>query len=134
MQQQQIATFSGSLSRCLADPAFLTRFYELFVGSSPEVAEKFKDTDFDRQKRALSSSLYVMVMAMEGGAPALAYLERIAERHGRQELDIRPELYDTWLSCLLQAVREHDPQFTEELEQLWRETMQQGIRFMLERY
>jgi hemoglobin-like flavoprotein len=134
METQQLTTFSGSLSRCLADPGFLTRFYELFVGSSPEVAEKFKHTDFDKQKRALSSSLYVMVMAMEGGAPALAYLERIAEQHGRNDLDIRPELYDSWLNCLIQAVREHDPQFTEELERLWRETMQVGIGFIRERY
>ena len=134
MDPQQIATFSGSLSRCLADPGFLTRFYELFLGSSPEIAGKFKNTDFDKQKRVLSSSLYVLVMAMEGGAPALAYLERIAQQHSREGIDIRPELYDIWLRCLIQAVQEHDPQFTEEIERLWRETMQVGIDFMRERH
>jgi len=134
MTPTQIAEFSFSLSRCMAAPAFLDRFYELFMTSSDEVAEKFKTTDLDRQKRALASSLYVMVMAIERGEAALAYLETIAERHNRNNLDIGPELYDRWLDCLVQAAREHDPEFTETSEVLWRDTMSFGIEFMRARY
>jgi hemoglobin-like flavoprotein len=130
----KIGEFAESLSRCLADGGFLDRFYELFVESSPEIAEKFRETDFERQKQALSSSLYVMVMALERQAPALAYLERIARRHGRQDLDIRPGLYAVWLDCLVRAAKEYDPLFSKETEQLWRESMQFGIEFMQARY
>lgn len=134
MEQQPIAVFSGSLARCLADPGFLTRFYELFLQSSPEVAERFRETDFERQRRALSSSLYVMVMVVENSEPAVAYLERIARKHSRADLDIRPELYDLWLECLIQSVSEYDPEFSDEIGQLWRKTMQVGIDFMRARY
>jgi hemoglobin-like flavoprotein len=134
VEKQRIAAFSDSLSRCLADPGFLTRFYERFLESSPEVAEKFRETDFERQRRALSSSLYVMVMVAENSDPAVAYLERIARQHSRADLGIRPELYDVWLDCLILSVGEHDPQFSEEIEQIWRETMQVGIDFMRARY
>jgi len=131
---KRIAEFAGSLARCLAIPAFLTRFYEVFADSSPEVAKRFKDTDFEKQKRALSSSLYVMIMALEGGGAALVYLEQIARRHSRGDLDIGPEMYDVWLDCLVQAVKEHDPQASDDTETLWRDAMRPGIEFMRARY
>lgn len=134
MDPTKIAEFSDSLSRCMESEKFLDRFYELFVGSSAEVAEKFKETDFDKQKLALSSSLYMMVMAAQGGDAALAYLDKIALSHARDALDIRPELYDVWLDCLLQAASENDPDYCELTEDGWRETMGFGIRVMRERY
>lgn len=134
MADRELDEFINSLERCLANRGFLERFYELFLASSPVVAEKFRNTDFDRQKRALTSSLYVIVMALERGAAPLAYLEQIAERHGRRDLDIPPELYDGWLECLVQAAREHDPEFSDRTELLWRNTMQFGIDLMKERY
>jgi len=134
MKPESIAHTALSVSRCLADPRFLDRFYELFVSSSDEIAAKFRDTDFDKQKRALASSLYLMVMAMEGGDAAIAYLEKIAERHNRHDLDIRPEMYDVWLDCLVCAASECDPEFTDQVEQGWRDTMKFGIDFMRKRH
>jgi len=134
VDESRIEIFSSSLSRCLADDGFLKRFYEHFLGSSPQVAAKFADTDFERQRRALGSSLYVMTMAVERSAPALAYLERIAERHARDELDIEPALYDVWLDCLIRTVGERDPEWSESIEAAWREAMQVGIDLMRSRY
>lgn len=131
---RQVSSFSRSLSRCIGNPRFLDRFYELFINSSEAVAGKFRDTDLERQKRALSSSLYAMVMASEGGEAAIAYLDQIARRHGRQDLDIPAEMYDQWLECLIRAVRESDPEFTPEVEQVWRGMMRFGIQFMRDRY
>jgi hypothetical protein len=85
-----IADFGASLGRCHANPRFIPRFYEQFVAASPEVAEKFKDTDLERQGRAMSSSLYALVMVLEGGEAAILYLDKIGRQHGREGLDIRP--------------------------------------------
>jgi hemoglobin-like flavoprotein len=134
MSTEPIAITALSVSRCLANPRFLDRFYELFVSSSDEIAAKFRDTDFDRQKRALASSLYLMVMAMEEGDAAIAYLEKIADRHNRHDLDIRPEMYDVWLDCLVCAAGECDPDFSDEIERGWRETMKFGIELMRKRH
>jgi hypothetical protein len=55
--------FARSLDRCHADPRFLHRFYERFMGASPRVRELFRHTDFDRQIAVLRASLYTMMHA-----------------------------------------------------------------------
>ena len=133
-QRERIAAFTESLSRCLVTPGFLDHFYELFMAASPEISEKFCDTDFEHQKRAMTTSLYVLIMALEKGEAAIEYLEQLAEKHSRRQLDIPAEMYDTWLDCLIRTVGSHDPRFTPTLEEIWRETMKFGIDFMRERY
>ena len=134
LDRNQIACFDVSLARCLADQAFLTRFYDLFVESSPDIAEKFRDTDFQRQRRAMGASLYVLVLALEQGEAAIIYLKQVARQHGREKLDVRPEMYDAWRDCLLQSVKEYDPLFSDEIEQAWRAAAEFAIDFMRERY
>jgi len=126
--------FNDSLERCTASSEFLDRFYDLFLASSTEVAEKFRHTDFPRQKRMLKASLYMMILMAEGKTEIQRDLQRIAKRHSSTDLDIRPELYTLWLDCLIQAVRECDPRFTPETETAWRRIMEQGIKFMQSYY
>jgi hemoglobin-like flavoprotein len=90
--------------------------------------------DMERQKRALASSLYVIVMALEGGGAATVYLDQVADRHSRRDLDIRPELYAPWLECLIRAVSEYDPLYDEVVEQVWRGVMSEAIQRMTDRY
>ena len=78
MNEGDIALFNDSLERCTARHDFLDRFYQTFVASSKEVAEKFKHTDFERQKMVLKASLYTMMLAAMGKPEAEAHLERIA--------------------------------------------------------
>jgi hemoglobin-like flavoprotein len=134
--QAQIDAFRASLNRCLAQPEFLRHFYELFVASSPEVREKFKDTDFPRQTRVLADSLYMMAVAaqLERNAGAWAEMDRLASRHDRTGLDIRPALYDLWLDCLLRAVSRNDPEYSREIETAWRETLAVGIEYLRSRH
>lgn len=130
MTPDDIATFNDSLVRCLRGGDFLERFYRLFLASSPEVAAKFAGTDFDRQKRMLRYSLYMMVMAAEGEDEAMEYLQRIAREHGRDGLGVTSEMYDQWLECLLESAAEHDPEWSEETERVWRTIMGGGIELM----
>lgn len=136
MATAESQTFRASLSRCLADTEFLHDFYELFLGSSAEVREKFKSTEFPRQTRVLADSLYLMAVASESKDNAIAWreLDRLAARHSRSELDIRPEFYDTWLECLIQAARKYDPEFSSEIEGAWRAALGPGIEHLRSRY
>lgn len=124
--------FLASFGRCRASAGFLDDFYRRFVGSSEEVRAKFANTDMKRQVRMLEDSLYVIAVAVQGeeGSMARGDLPRIAARHGRKDLDIRPELYELWLECLIETVRGHDSQFTSEVEAAWRDTMAFGIEQM----
>jgi len=136
MTPEQIDAFRASLKRCLSTPDFLRTFYEQFMGFSEEIREKFRQTDFTRQTRVLTDSLYAMAVIAQGESesPARAEIERLAQQHGRDQLDIRPELYDVWLDCLIKAARQHDPEFTPALEVAWRETLRVGIEQMRSLY
>jgi hemoglobin-like flavoprotein len=136
MSSQATDLFLHSLTRCLAVPAFLEDFYDRFVGSSEEVREKFRGVDLKRQVRMLQDSLYVVAVAAQGeeGSPARNALPWLAARHSRHDLDIRPELYDLWIDCLLETARAHDPEFGREVESAWRETLTIGAHYMRERY
>jgi hemoglobin-like flavoprotein len=128
--------FLASFARCRASAGFLDDFYSRFVGSSEEVRAKFAGTDMKRQVRMLDDSLLVIAVAVQGeeGSLARGDLPRIAGRHGRKDLDIRPGLYDLWLECLIDTVRVKDPQFSPAVEAAWREAMTFGIQEMRARY
>ena len=136
MASPSVEVFLASLKRCLAAPGFLESFYERFVGSSDEVREKFRDTDMKRQAQAVADSLYVVANAVQGEEGSLARWElpRIAERHSRRERDIRPELYDLWIDCLVETARAHDPQFDPGVEHAWRDVLLFGAEAMRQRY
>jgi hemoglobin-like flavoprotein len=134
LNERDAELFNNSLERCTSGRRFLDRFYELFVASSAEVAAKFANTDFRVQKAALKVSLYMIMASIERKPEGTVHLERIAARHSRSGLDIGPHLYDLWLDCLIQAVRECDPLFGEETEQAWRRAMRVGIEFLKSRY
>ena len=129
-------TFLASLGRCRATAGFLDAFYQRFVASSDEVRAKFAKTDMMRQVQMLEDTLFVVANAVQGeeGSPARSDLPRLAERHSRRDLDIRPELYDLFLECLVVTVRTHDPKFTPEVEAAWREVMGFSIDYMRKRY
>lgn len=135
MRARTISTFVGSLERCTAKPDFEERFYQTFLASSPKVAEKFANTDFEKQKRALRASFNTMLLAVtdgEGGPEK--HLNELAERHSRHQLDIGAELYDYWLDSLLATVKEFDNECSSEVTDAWERVMDVGIRYLLSRY
>lgn len=135
IDETTIRTFDASLRRCDATPGFLDRFYDRFLASSPKVREKFVNTDFERQKRLLRASFYLILMAAEDpdGDPGV-YLDKIAIRHSAGDLDIGAELHDLWLDSLLEVVEECDPAYDSDVEDAWERMMGIGISYMLHRY
>lgn len=134
MTQADIEHFNDSLTRCISNPDFLKRFYELFMASSPEVRDRFRQTDFQKQHRVLKASLFMMMLAADGHQEGLDHVARLGARHSKRDLDIPPHLYDLWLQCLIQAVRECDRLFTPETERVWRQMMEKGIASMKAAY
>lgn len=135
MDEKPIKIFDESLRRCNAIPGFLDRFYEKFLASSPKVQKKFSNTDFNRQKRALRASLYLMPLAAENEKEGpKRYLRDLAARHSKRQLNIGAEYYDLWLDSLLATVRECDPEFDPTVEEAWESVMMVGIRYLLSHY
>ncbi len=125
---------TASYHRCRARAGFVDTFYAHFLAKSREVADKFRRTDFARQKLMLRESLLAMLLFNTGSGEARNELERLGERHSRRGVDIAPHLYELWLDALCEAVEEHDPEFTAELGKQWREAMRPGIELIVARY
>lgn len=125
---------TASYHRCRANESFLDRFYERFLAKSPAIAHKFRHTDFERQKLMLRESLISMLLFNQDVGTARQELERLAARHSRKQLDIAPYMYELWLDSLCETVAEHDPEYTPELEQEWRDAMKAGIKLLISRY
>ena len=134
MDEGDVALFNDSLERCRQTPGLLDRFYDLFVASSAEVAKKVEHTDFARQKRMLAISLYQLMSFVDGFPEGGIHFDRIAKRHGRDGLGIKPHLYDAWLDCFIRAVSEYDPHFSADVERAWRTILGRGITVMKAQY
>jgi len=135
MDADTAKTYEESLERCSANPRFFDRFYEIFLASSPRIAEKFVNTDFVRQREALNASLHKMVLAVgDGTGPPEKHLAEVAEHHSSRALGIGAEFYDYWLDSLLATVKEMDPQYDQKVHDAWERVMLIGIGFMLSRY
>jgi hemoglobin-like flavoprotein len=135
LEEPDLKAVEQSLDRLSAFPSFLERFYDLFLESSPLVREKFKDTNFHRQRRMLQASLHgVITLVRYGESWPDPYLREVAETHSRRDLDIPPELYKLWLNSLLQAVSEHDPQHDADLHLAWQRVLRVGVDFFTSRY
>jgi hemoglobin-like flavoprotein len=124
----QVDAFHASLARASSDPRFLDVFYARFIGSSRDVAVVFAGKDMEQLKRKLRSSLHVMTLAVDGAPGADMYLDYLGKIHTR--LDIAPRMYDTWLDALVATAAECDPQFTRDLDAVWRAVVGAGVRMI----
>lgn len=126
--------FIHSLSRCKKNAKFMDIFYERFLSSSDEIAEKFKYTDFERQHKMLLHSLEVAAEATQGNQDALHMLSEQAELHSRENLDIRPALYRNWLDAIIATAAEVDPRWDATVEAAWRVVLEHVIFHMSSKY
>jgi hemoglobin-like flavoprotein len=122
----------ASYARCVTNPKFLDRFYEIFVRSHPDIGPMFKDTDFAKQKMALRSGLSLLLM-LEAGKPfAVETLSKIGATHGAKgKWNVPHKLYPYWIDSLMAAIKECDPEFKPELETPWKNALQKGVNYII---
>ena len=128
------ATVEASYDRCLENAEFFDTFYEKFLAKSEEIPPLFANTDFRRQKQMIRMSVRMLVRLGAGEDATKLAISKLGESHSRRQHNIRPELYGLWLDALCESIAQHDPEYTPELEQQWRETMQAGIDKMISMY
>lgn len=119
--------------RTVNDVPFLDAFFNRFLASSPEVARRFNATNVDALKRMLSISIVHVAKYYSTGKPD-ALLKVLAARHSRGDLDISPDLYQHWLTALVDTVTVFDPRYEEQIGDAWRRVLEPGIAYMASRY
>jgi hypothetical protein len=116
-----------SFNRCLQRRDFLRRFYRLFTDSHPDIAARFRETDWDKQIHLLRHGISASILYASGGSLGHSELAELHESHGPKGHDIPGWMYDYWLEALVEALAETDPQWSPPLRARWREAMGHAI-------
>ena len=102
-------------------------FYDLFLAKSPDIPPLFARTDFHHQKLMLRESLLEMLLFVQTESNR-DEIDRLAERH--RQLNVKKGHYGLWMDALCEALAKHDPQFSCDLERMWRDLMRKGVDVM----
>ncbi|MCJ0971774.1 globin [Pseudomonas sp. PS1] len=121
-----------SYGRCCASDGFFDDFYATFLASSPAVRAKFANTDMTAQKQLLRAGIMNLVLFARGMPDTK--LQALGKSHSREHLNISPDLYDLWLTALLQTIGRHDGKLTPTDLQAWRAVLIKGIEVIKSHY
>ncbi len=91
----------------------------------------FVDTNLRKHKAALRSMQTAVVQFSLGDDLARTALERGARSHGPSEMNIPRALYRHWMTSLIDAVRECDPEFSPEVERTWHEAATKAVDYFV---
>lgn len=127
MSQNHAVLVQKSYARCSKSEGFYDDFYDGFLESSDEIREHFADTSRAKQKVFAHNGVATILLFAMGSAKSVQRLEALVDKHGPQSMNIRPDLYPNWADALVSAVTKHDPEFSPELDQAWRVTVQKGL-------
>lgn len=119
-----------SFDRCLRKRDFLRRFYTIFTARHPDIAGRFRETNWDKQIFLLRHGISASIMFASGTSLGDDEVERLRRSHGTSGYDIPGWMYDEWLESLIQTLAEFDPQWNEDLERRWRQAMGVAIDHM----
>jgi hemoglobin-like flavoprotein len=108
---------------------FFDLFYKNLTGKNPVIANMFKNTNMKKQEELLMQSITYMTSFSATLEPP-EELDFIAKLHGKDNLNIPSEYFDTWLDSLIETVRIKDPDFDENVDRAWRTIMAPGIEYM----
>lgn len=121
-----------SYGRCCKEELFFADFYDRFMGSSTEIRAMFVDTDMKQQRHLLRNGIMQLILHARGMPDTK--LRALGKSHSRGGYNIRPDMYGVWLDALLDTVRKHDPDYSEEVGVAWRRALQPGIELIRSAY
>jgi hemoglobin-like flavoprotein len=125
---------SASYQRCCKNPGFFVAFYRNFFTVCPEAAPRFANTDFERQNKLLRHAFGLLLIFPKQPDAEPTLLTRVAERHGRRDLNVPPSFYPPFVDSLIATVKQYDPACTPEVEDAWRRTVEKGVTYMVSKY
>lgn len=95
----------------------------------------FKNISFDKQISVLKNAISMSIMyAEKQDELAKDVLTKIRKSHSRERFNVKPEYYDYWLQSLIDTLKVCDPNFSDTIEQDWRDMMQVTIDYITEGY
>ncbi|WP_444915274.1 globin [Microbulbifer sp. TRSA007] len=121
-----------SYGRCCNKEQFFVDFYDRFMGSSTDIRQLFANTDMKAQRHLLRNGIMQLVLYSRGMPDTK--LRALGKSHDRNGYNIRPEWYRLWLDALLATIRQHDEEFSPEIEAAWNRAILPGIEIIRQAY
>lgn len=132
--EKVVEDVKASFGRCMADGALFDTFYGIFLASHPDIAPRFANTDFAKQKGLIRQGINLVIMFAAGAPVGESGLARIRASHAHALLDVPPDLYKYWKESMLKAVAQTDPRFDAELSRSWDAVLQKAVDFIVAGY
>jgi len=113
----------------------VSEFYARLMDANTEIRTKFAHVNMTEQASLLSHAIVMSFLFVDKNQQvAKKCLDDVRETHARHKLDIAPELYDSWLTCLLETVALCDPHVNDALLSDWHDVMSVAINHIREGY
>ncbi len=119
---------------CESGDDFFDTFYGDLADRVPGVGAMFANTDMRKQNALVQEGIGALIGCAEGDTAAAAELARLGRLHGRDVLNIQPDLYAGWADALRHAVAQFDPEHTDLVAAAWGEVLADGIELMASFY
>ena len=123
-----------SFARCEQNGSFAETFYGIFLNSSPEIAPYFSATNFERQRKVLRQSVFMMIANDVTDPGMRSMMNDLGRIHSRAWRDIHPRLYELWLDSICEAASKLDPEWSDDLEEKWRARLRPGMQLIMAAY
>jgi len=115
--------------------SFISTFYARLMDTSEDIRKKFEHVDMKAQAEILDHAIVMsFLFADKSHQSATKCINNVRESHNRKNLNIAPELYDTWLECLVETVGICDPHTNKELQADWHIVMSVAVNHIREGY
>ena len=86
------------------------------------------------QMTVLAKSMSFMLNYPTGDPIAARQFNLLGVTHSRNGMNIPPDLYSAWVESLIRALRQHDNEWSSDLENSWRRQVAPGIEVMKNAY
>ena len=110
------------------DELFFNEFYRVFISSSPEIKEVFKNTDMTKQKDMLRDSVSYMVSFFVTKIADVRLIQ--TGKHHTQALKVSPQMYELFVDTFLIALENTYSRYNSKCGLAWRITLSPGIELM----
>lgn len=119
---------------CVSETEFFDDFYANLSDRLPLVGSLFARVDMKQQNNLIRDGVANLIAFAGGDSKAEHELNRLAKSHSRSGLRIAPDFYPHWVDALMETVRQHDSEATDDTQAAWREVLSDGIELMIAGY
>jgi len=104
-------------------------FYKHFLASGARIRSLFEKTNFTEQKQMVRHGILMLLNYANGEAISQLALRRLGHTH-HTRIGISPDMYKSFVDCLIKAAAELDPLWSPRIERAWRADLLAGIEVM----